>query len=168
MIKLPVNGAVSIRGLFRLGGWDKLPSRGKFLSRAPGNTNLLITHDLAAKRELSSSMGPPSVPSLPTTSLAQAHGPPVSIPLFTNITSSNMPGKLWLILENLLTMSRKAPQSILNYGNQVNSILSQDFGVNICNLLCQMCQTAAAPCQYEKKMHYCFSAANTNHYKHIM
>lgn len=61
VIKLPVNGAVSIRGLFRLGGWDKLPSGGKFLSRAPGNTNLLITHDLAAKRELSSSMGPPIV-----------------------------------------------------------------------------------------------------------
>lgn len=38
---------------------EKHPSRGKFLSRAPGNTNLLITHDLAAKRELSISMGPP-------------------------------------------------------------------------------------------------------------
>lgn len=61
MIKLVVNGAVSIRCLFRLGGWDKLPSRGKFLTRAPGNTNLLITDDLAAKRELSSSMGPPIV-----------------------------------------------------------------------------------------------------------
>lgn len=61
VIKLPVNGAIFIRGLFGLGGWDKLPSREKFLSRAAGNTNLLITHDLPAKRELSSSMGPPIV-----------------------------------------------------------------------------------------------------------
>lgn len=49
VIKLLVSGAVSICGLFRLGGRDKLPSRGKFLSRTSGNTNLLITHDLAAK-----------------------------------------------------------------------------------------------------------------------
>jgi len=61
VIKLPVNGAISICVLFRLGGWDKLSSREKFHSRAPGNTNLLITHDLPAKRELSSSMGPPRV-----------------------------------------------------------------------------------------------------------
>lgn len=58
VIKLLVNGALSFCGLFRLGGWDKLFSREKFLSRALGNTNLLITHDLPAKRELSSSMGP--------------------------------------------------------------------------------------------------------------
>lgn len=61
VIKLPVNGAIFTRGLFGLRGWDKLPSGEKFLSRAPGNTNLLITHDLPAKRELCSSMGPPIV-----------------------------------------------------------------------------------------------------------
>lgn len=95
MIKLPVNGAVSIRGLFRLGGWDKLPSRGKFLSRAPGNTNLLITHDLAAKSELSSSTGVSlRAPSLTTTSLVPAHGLPASIPVCTNTV---LPGNLWLI-----------------------------------------------------------------------
>lgn len=103
VIKLLVSSAVSICGLFRLGGWDKLPSRGKFLSRAPGNTNLLITHDLAAKRGLSSSMGPPVECSLLYCTIISAGTWPVCIrptvyKQLPNLMISGMPGNLWLIL----------------------------------------------------------------------
>lgn len=83
---MAVNRAASSGGLFTSCGWAHVASRGKFLSRTPGNTNLLITHDLAAKRELSSSMGPPHV-FLPFTASLAAHGPASSAALFTNTSS---------------------------------------------------------------------------------
>lgn len=79
-----------------------------------------------------------------------------------------MPEKMWLILEICLWWIGKLYS--LNYLDQVNSILSQDFGVNICNPLCQtrLPLYHGSVSQFWQNAIIVFSAANKNHYKHIM